>query len=341
MDGEGGFFTNARGHVCLPRGGDLASLPIDDGHCKINLLGHKLGFRGARQVSRLLDSLAELHWVNGELDDAMVELVATSLETNTSLLVLNLARNDMLAEGWQALCVALQSNATLQELDVSSNGIASLADLGSLLEANSTLRVLRMGRNGLGEAGAGDELALGLGANSSLTALHLEFNQIGFDLMRPLALGLGTNRGLMRLDLFGNRLDAECVALLCEAVENSALREVDLGGGELDLASFALVADKLVGRLAVLGLAQTGMGPQGGAGPIALALEQTATLARLDFSQNQLGEEGVRAIVRALQTNAVATVVHLEWNETDVAQCGLPQITSSFWTARDDAEAWT
>ncbi|KAH9255548.1 hypothetical protein BASA81_006378 [Batrachochytrium salamandrivorans] len=345
---EGGFFIDTKGHIRLPWGGDLFSLNQLP-HQKINLLGHKLGIRGVRQISRLLDSLTELHWVNGELDDTMVELVATSLETNASLLLLNLARNEMLVDGLQALCTALQSNTTLQELDASSNGITSpqsLVAVGNMLEANSTLRVLRLGRNGLGGSGAGEELTEALGANSSLTELHLEFNQIGFDFIRPLALGLGMNRGLVKLDLFGNRLDVECVALLCEAVEreNSALREVDIGGGELDLASFNLAATKLMGRLAVVGLAQTGMGPQGGATPIALALEQTATLVRLDLSQNQLGEEGVRTIVRALQGNAIATVVHLEWNEADVSQInehGLSQITSSFWTERHGAECWT
>ncbi|XP_021361363.1 leucine-rich repeat-containing protein 74A-like isoform X2 [Mizuhopecten yessoensis] len=123
-------------------------------------LGHNsLGYQGFSALASAIETnttlrILDLQWNHIRRDSA--KQVCKAIAANKGLRTLNLAWNGLGKEGCIALCRSLPKNVTLQELDLNSNRIdtTSLRFLLHGLVHNTCLKCVRIGRNPLTTDGA-------------------------------------------------------------------------------------------------------------------------------------------------------------------------------------------
>ncbi|EGD81980.1 hypothetical protein PTSG_11903 [Salpingoeca rosetta] len=170
------------------------------------------------------------------LDDDEIRMLVEALKGNTCMKRLDLGNNLIAAPGAIALAAVLKTNPTIVEFSLFGNRVRSDAadGLATLLKHNTTLRLLHLGDNAIGDAGAvklakalqegnntlrelvlfnnrlGDQAAISLAKmlehNSALTQLNLQHNSITAEGGKALGRVLDSNRALKRLDLKNNSL---------------------------------------------------------------------------------------------------------------------------------------
>jgi Leucine-rich repeat (LRR) protein len=189
-----------------------------------------------------------------------------------TLTKLSLAKNKLGEEGTKFLCDALVGNNTLKELDLS--GDSSIGGTGSNIG---------------GIAGA-KHVANMLLVNGALTQLDLSNNKLcglneyghgtyTAEGITAIADALRVNGGLTALNLSDNRLKDEGVSAVCKAIQSN--KET---------------------KLASLNFRYNGIGPVG-ANTVAAMVAVTGALTKLSLAENNLGEEGTKAICEALEKN--------------------------------------
>ena len=273
--------------------------------------------------------------IEGEgIGDATAAVLATALETNTTLTNLNLSGNNLGPSSAESLATALKTNTSLSNLNFSGNnlGPAGAESLATALKTNTALTNLNLYFNNLGPAGA-ESLATALKTNTTLTNLNMSVNNLGPGGAESLATVLKTNTTLTNLDLSGNNLgpaDAESLATalqknktltnlnlsvnnlgpagaesLAKALEtNTTLTNLDLMRNNLGSAGAESLATALKtnASLTHLGLADNNLGPADAAS-LTTALKTNTTLTNLDFSVNNLGPADAESLAKALKTN--------------------------------------
>lgn len=113
------------------------------------------------------------------LDDTGARKVATLLATNKVVKRLNLAWNEVWADGAQHLAHAVATNSTLEELDLSHNSIQSTGavEFADALKMNTTLRILNLCDNNITDDGI-KALLHALDYNTTLQKLEFNGNPI-------------------------------------------------------------------------------------------------------------------------------------------------------------------
>ncbi|KAL6097525.1 lrrc34 [Pungitius sinensis] len=148
--------------------------------------------------------------------------LASMLQVNSTLRELELADCDLDTRGVIALAVALRSNETLLSVDLSRALLFSLQEewtvhVSEMLAANGGLLELHLGAMGMSDAGM-ERLSAGLRLNARLRYLDLRCNRVTCDGVRHLAQLLKHSRTLEVLDLSSNRIEDEGAAYLSEGV---------------------------------------------------------------------------------------------------------------------------
>ena len=215
------------------------------------------------------------------------------------------------------LAEVLQLNSTLAVLHLNHNGIGDQGAtvLAEALKVNSTLAVLHLDDNGIGHQGA-TGLAEALKVNSTLTVLHLDDNGIGDQGATGLAEALQVNSTLTRLHLYDIGIGDQGATGLAEALKvNSTLTELQVhcnGIGDQGATGLA-EALKLNSTLAVLYLSGNDIGDQGATG-LAEALEVNSTLTKLYLYGNGIGGQGATGLAKALKVNSALTELRLHYS---------------------------
>ena len=162
---------------------------------------------------------------------------------------------------------------------------AAAAVLAAVLEANTTLTHLNLQRNNICTAGA-ESLATALKTNTTLTNLDLYSNNLGPAGAESLATALKTNTTLTNLDLSVNNIGPAGAESLATALKtNTTLTNLDLYSNNL--------------------------GPAG-AESLATALKTNTTLTNLDLQDNEIGPAGAESLATALKTNTTLKQLILE-----------------------------
>lgn len=171
-------------------------------------------------------------------------------------------------------------------LSLQNNLIGSLsaAHLGGYLRKSRCLETLALGGNALGDAGAA-LLGRALQHSRSLKTLALQDCQIGHKGIRHLCGGLALNRHLTSLWLLRNQAQDEGAAYLAGALRTCKLERLGLESN---------------------GLRVRGMEALG----FALSFEH-CLLTDLRLNYNQLGDEGVEPLAKALHVNRSLTSLSL------------------------------
>ena len=215
------------------------------------------------------------------------------------------------------LAEALKVNSTLTMLNLTFNSIGDqgATGLAEALKVNSTLTTLILNDNGIGHQGA-TGLAEALKGNLTLTVLCLSDNGIGDQGATGLAEALKVNSTLTELYLNENGIGDQGATGLAEALKvNSTLTELNLaynGISDHGATGFA-EALKVNTTLKKLSLFRNGIGAEGGNG-LAEALKVNSTLAELYLEENGIGDEGATGLAEALKVNSTLTVLDLSYN---------------------------
>ncbi|KAI1314832.1 T-complex-associated testis-expressed protein 1 [Mortierella claussenii] len=186
---------------------------------------------------------------------------------------------------------ALAQNSTLKEFYASGHSFDEMTakSLASALEHNTTLERLNIGNDHLGNNEAVVKIISdGLAENRGLIRLDLENKGFGGHhetSVQYLADALDKNTTLQELNLARNKLTDQDIEVLCKTLSqsNKTLQKLDLC-----LNSFTELGTRSVAAL----LASQNQAEQGG-------------LTEIDLSDNEVTEEGGRAIGQALESNQV------------------------------------
>ena len=245
--------------------------------------------------------------IEGEgIGDAAAAVLATSLETNTTLTNLNLSGNNLGRSGAESLATARKINTSLSNLNFSGNnlGPAGAESLATALKTNTILTNLDFSGNKVGPAGA-VSLAPALKTNATLTNLNMSVNNLGPGGAESLATVLKTNTTLTNLDFSGNNLgpaDAESLATALQT--NKTLTNLNLSVNNLGPSGAESLAKALKKNttLTNLGLMRNNLG-SAGAESLATALKTNTSLTNLNFSVNNLGPADAESLAKAIKKN--------------------------------------
>ena len=272
--------------------------------------------------------------IEGEgIGDAAAAVLATTLETNTTLTNLNLSGNNLGPSGAESLATALKTNTSLSNLNFSGNnlGPAGAESLATALKTNTILTNLDFSGNNVGPAGA-ESLATALKTNTTLTNLNMSVNNLGPGGAESLAIVLKTNTTLTNLDLSGNNLgpaDAESLATALQ--KNKTLTNLNLSVNNLGPAGAEPLAKALKTNttLTNLGLMRNNLG-SAGAESLATALETNTSLTHLGLADNSLGPADAVSLTTALKTNT--TLTNLDFSDNNIGPADAESLAKALKT---------
>ena len=160
----------------------LRSCGIDD-HSLGLLLGELSRHAEACPSGDVLQGVTELNISDNSIGDDGMARLATALQANTTMKILDISGNrGIAANGAKSLGRALSVNSSLEELNISwtSIGDEGVAHIANALQTNTTMKVLNVEHCGMSCKGA-ESLARALSVNSSLKMLYLSGNKVGDD----------------------------------------------------------------------------------------------------------------------------------------------------------------
>ena len=222
--------------------------------------------------------------------------LAKALLVNGGLTSINLAKNELGEEGTKAICEALEQNKTLKELDFSGGGIGNIGGsagakhVAKMLGVNSVLTECNLQSNRLGAKGwTAIFTALRDSKVSKISTWDLHAEDGIKASIKPLAEYIAVSGRLTALDLSSNYLQDEGIRAVCKAIQS-----------------------KKETKLASLNLKNNGIGP-GGANAVPAMVAVTGSLTELSIYSNRVGDEGVRAICEAIQSNKETKLTSLNF----------------------------
>ncbi|KAM5297443.1 NACHT, LRR and PYD domains-containing protein 2 [Glossophaga mutica] len=205
--------------------------------------------------------------------------LSSSLETNRSLMCLNLTANELLDEGARMLYLTLRNpQCFLQRLSLENSHLtgAYFKELSSALIVNLRLTHLCLAKNDLGDGGV-KLLSEGLSSpDCQLQTLVLYYCNITYNGCINLSLILQQNSSLTHLDLGMNHIGVTGMKFLCETLKKPLcnLRSLWLWGCGITPLSCT---------------------------DLSSALSSNQNLVTLDLGQNPLGYSGIKMLYDALK----------------------------------------
>jgi Ran GTPase-activating protein (RanGAP) involved in mRNA processing and transport len=185
----------------------------------------------------------------------------------------------------------LETNTTLKVLDLGNNSIGNegVIALARVLPLNTSMTCLSLWGSGIGDDGIA-ALGQAMIQNDTLNDIILGANTFGVLGMASLGNALKINKAVKKLSLFRCSIDAEGVGALADALKyNSTLESLELFGNNI--------------------------GDQG-ATALGEALKVNTTLTKLSLSECSMGDEGATAILTALTAcNTMVKDLHLSYND--------------------------
>ncbi|XP_077177441.1 ribonuclease inhibitor [Paroedura picta] len=308
---------------------------------ELRLGDNQLGTTGAKVLCRgLLDpncQLQKLQLEYCELSPANAEALSCALRTKTSLTELNLSNNKLGDAAVKQLCQGLlDANCKLQSLQLENCRItvASCGDLGTVLSTKPSLKELCIGENKIGDAGAALLCQGLLNPNCKTEKLWLWECDLSSASCKDLANVISTKESLREMSLIGNDLKDEGMEHLCRGLKdpkaavqslwlrecgltaaccksvasvlskNSALKELHIGGNNLEDEGVAQLCDGLMDPTCTLQSLWLGNSELTSAccDKLAAVIGAKQCLKEVDLSNNSLGDEGVRKLCEAVRS---------------------------------------
>ena len=225
---------------------------------------------------------------NNKINDSGLEKIAQFLSTNKSISQLNLNGNCIRDKGVEMICEGVGANSSLKELKLESNkfGRDGFLKIAEMLSTNKSLEKLYLGGNKLVELEAARKLSLSLQQNQTLLLLSLHHSNIDDSVCTILSEGISKNETISHFNLSHNNISCEgSKSLFVGLCSNFTVKALFLSNNNLALNSNQ--ASQLFGEF----------------------LRVNHSIERLDLSSCQLGEEGCKAVFKALnKTHSLQTL---------------------------------
>lgn len=221
----------------------IASLIADPASAltKINLYGNHLNAAGVQALCAALKTNRTVKWLglgNNNATDAVCSDFAEMLESNHTLEELDIRLNEITAEGAIVLATqGLTQNNTLTTITFSGNhveasGAEEIAKV--LLQPRTSLQTLDLSSCSLGPLG-GIRFAGLIASSTTLKTLNLHDNQLDDEAAVALSRCLMSNTSLTSVDLSCNAIgEAGAANLLDAAVMNTRLVTMNLHGNDVN-----------------------------------------------------------------------------------------------------------
>jgi Ran GTPase-activating protein (RanGAP) involved in mRNA processing and transport len=208
---------------------------------KVNFSNNIILDDGFRLIAELISSngpiyLQELILRNCDGHSKGLKALSRHMDTNKSLVVLDLSENDFNSKSMEVFAESMKSNRRLKTLHLSSCNIESdsMGSMMNMLQSNYTLSVLNLCHNNLGDAGA-EVIGNNLKSVSTLTHIDLQDNNITTLGANALFNGLVKNTCILFLGLKWNRLTDDVKHSFCSCLDtNITLKTVYLVGNAIN-----------------------------------------------------------------------------------------------------------
>ena len=208
-----------------------------------------------------------------------IEMVSRALTAVLSLKTLDIKGSKFTLHSMQAFTPMLQQNQSLTKVDISYCKIDSdcACCLASALRSNTTLTVLDISGNSVGEVGALAMIEMLKKHNAILTVLKMSKNSLSECGALAMAEMLQHNTTLTVLNMDRNLVGQKGALAMAEMLKhNTTLKELD-------------ISNNSIGERGALAIAEM--------------LKHNTTLAKLGMYDDTIGVEGVKALVENLAVN--------------------------------------
>ncbi|KAF1373291.1 hypothetical protein PFLUV_G00258920 [Perca fluviatilis] len=224
--------------------GHLVGLLQEDGSAlrSLDLMFNDILRDGAEVLAKSLQcnsTLLSLRLSGNKIGNRGAMHLASMLQVNSTLKELQLADCDLDTQSVIAFAIVLKSNETLVSVDISrpllfSHQEECAVHFSEMLVVNSSLVELHLGKMGMTDTGM-ERLTEGLRLNHSLRYLDLRCNRVTRDGVRLLAELLKQNQTLEIVDLSSNRIEDDGAGYLSEAIAwpGCALRELSVSSNNI------------------------------------------------------------------------------------------------------------
>lgn len=262
--------------------------------------GHAMAPDTAMRVAQLLSlnrGLQSLCVGDSDFGDKALQELVAGLQSNTTLQKLDLEHRSISAEGAKSLAEALGESSGLRRLLLSRNSIND-AGAAALAPCLHRLEEVNLSDCGICAQGA-TALAVPVAAPSSrLRCLRLEQNDIGHEGAEAIASAAASSPCLEELYLGGCAIgDAGAQALAKAVALSPTLRLLDLSQCSLTCQGAQALAEPLKHNTSLRVLRLRGNRIQGdGATALAAALTANRHLEDLDLGLNQMGPEAAELV---------------------------------------------
>ena len=156
-------------------------------------------------------------------------------------------------------------------------------------------------------------LAVALQDNETITDIDIRFNEIEYELVESMAKALKTNKTLTSFNISYNEIkDAGAKALAMSLEKNQTLKYLDLSFTGIKNEGVEAVITKAA--LKSLFLSSNEIGDEG-VKALVKALETNKTLTTLDLRNNKIKDAGAKALAMSLKYNTTLTTLNLDSNE--------------------------
>lgn len=286
---------------------DLAHAIVDGGTItSVDLSGCGLGSRNARALAPLSGSRA--------------------------LRSLNLANNDIDADGARGIAHMILASSTIAEVDLSGNAIDTadgVAPFAACIRHSRSLTTLRLG-GGIGDDGA-CILADALRDSRAITHLDLSGSEIRDSGAIALARGILASRTVLRVDLDRNWITTPGAIALSECIDDrSSVVRVGLTFNPIGSVGVLAFAASVARRTALLDLRGAGSDTidETTTRKLAGLISESRTLATFDLRQNTIDDASAVALARAIEDNRTLTHVDLACNQ--IGREGVTALVDAF-----------
>ncbi len=249
---------------------------------------------------------------NWRIGDTGAMKLATALEKNKKMRVLDLSQNRIGDAGAIALAKALEVNKGIEELHLWQNriGYAGVIAFANMLMVNKTLQQLNLNGSQINSDGIA-ALARSLEINDSLEQLALNCELINDTVVTMLGKALERNRALRHLHLYDNPLGDVGASVLGKVLEKNKVLKV--------LTFESPISD--VGAIA-----------------FAKALETNTALSSLSLTISQITDMGAEALLKALETNKTLQYMFFSRNDYKISKEILTKINEALGRNQDLAK---
>ena len=269
------------------------------------------------QCNNVLEQL----WLRGNvLCDRGAGLILNSLQSVTTLKVLDLSFNNISSTSSDDIVAVIKSNCLLEQLWLDGNYLqtAGIVRIADALQNHYKLRLLSLSKNGITED-AGEALYAIVCSNVSIEVLILGRNHLQSPGICELSKACYYLVRLIKLDLFDNQITKDCANGLADIIKSCTnLKELFLDDNMLETtgALTVLEAVNTICTLRIFTLSNNRITKEA-ASSICDVINKHFDLNVLLLGGNELQSDGVRMIAEVVKSNEALQLLAVCDNSVD------------------------